>query len=159
MKQRAGELMYESDSLYVSTEMILSRRVRESPLDGLLLEACLLHFRVVWDVFYLETTKYRFHCLRPLFHDGQAPGALSANAHFTNGLTSFRLLSYCQFDVKSSKTGQRDTIPGIFPLLDPNVPIVSHAASSGSTHFESCLDSGSNHLYGLGEVVGTMQAS
>jgi hypothetical protein len=44
--------MYEIDSLYVSTEMILSRRFREPPLDGLLLEACLLHFRVVWDFFY-----------------------------------------------------------------------------------------------------------
>jgi hypothetical protein len=47
-----GELRYEIDSLYVSTEMILSRRFREPPLDGLLLEACLLHFRVVWDFFY-----------------------------------------------------------------------------------------------------------
>jgi hypothetical protein len=46
-----GELMYEIDSLYVSTEMILSGRFREPPLDGLLLEACLLHFRVVWDFF------------------------------------------------------------------------------------------------------------
>jgi hypothetical protein len=46
-----GELMYEIDSLYVSTEMILSRRFREFPLDGLLLEASLLHFRVVWDFF------------------------------------------------------------------------------------------------------------
>ena len=47
-----GELKFEIDSLYVSTEMILSGRFRESPLDGLLLEACLLHFRVVWDFFY-----------------------------------------------------------------------------------------------------------
>jgi hypothetical protein len=47
-----GELMYEVDSLYVSTEMILSRRFREPPLDALMLEACLLHFRVVWDFFY-----------------------------------------------------------------------------------------------------------
>jgi hypothetical protein len=46
------ELMYEIDSLYVSTEMILSGRFREFPLDGLLLDACLLHFRVVWDFFY-----------------------------------------------------------------------------------------------------------
>src|SRR5215475_11850829 len=48
----AGDLMYEIDSLYVSTEMILTRQFREPPLDGLLLEACLLHFRVVWDFFY-----------------------------------------------------------------------------------------------------------
>src|SRR5947209_4889300 len=48
----AGELMYEIDSLYASTEMILSRRFGQHPLDGLLLEACLLHFRVVWDFFY-----------------------------------------------------------------------------------------------------------
>ena len=46
-----GELMYEIDSLYVSTEMILSRRFREPPMDGLLLESCLLHFRGVWDFF------------------------------------------------------------------------------------------------------------
>ena len=49
--------MYEIDSLYVSTEMILSRRFREVPLDGLLLEACLLHFRVVWDFFYGQKQK------------------------------------------------------------------------------------------------------
>ena len=48
----AAELMYEVDSLYVSTEMILSGRFLEFPLDGLLLEACLLHFRAVWDFFY-----------------------------------------------------------------------------------------------------------
>ena len=59
MKQRevAGEVMFEIDSLYVSTEMILSRRFREFPLDGLLLEACLLHFRVVWDFFYRPKKK------------------------------------------------------------------------------------------------------
>jgi hypothetical protein len=45
----APELMYELDSLYVSTEIILSRQFREVPIDGLLLEACLLHFRVVWE--------------------------------------------------------------------------------------------------------------
>jgi hypothetical protein len=53
----AGELMYEIDSLYVGTEMILSRRFREHPLDSLLLEACLLHFRVVWDFFYRPADK------------------------------------------------------------------------------------------------------
>jgi hypothetical protein len=52
-----GELAYEIDSLYVGTEMILSRRFREAPLDGLLLEATLLHFRVVWDFFYRPKTK------------------------------------------------------------------------------------------------------
>jgi len=30
---------------------------REFPLDGLLLEACLLHFRVVWDFFYRPKKK------------------------------------------------------------------------------------------------------
>jgi len=49
--------MFEIDSLYVSTEIILGRRVREFPLDGLLLEACLLHFRIVWDFFYLPAKK------------------------------------------------------------------------------------------------------
>jgi hypothetical protein len=52
-----GELMYEIESLYVSTEIILSRRFGEPPLDGLLLEACLLHFRVVWDFFYRPKEK------------------------------------------------------------------------------------------------------
>jgi hypothetical protein len=47
-----GELMYEIDSLYVSTEMIISHQFRKHPLDGLLLEASLLHFRVVWDFFH-----------------------------------------------------------------------------------------------------------
>lgn len=53
----AGELMYEVDSLFVSTEMILSHEFRQPPLDGLLLEACLLHFRVVWDFFYYSKKK------------------------------------------------------------------------------------------------------
>jgi hypothetical protein len=52
MRTLAGVLMYELDALYASTEMILSCRFREPPLDSLLLEACLLHFRVVWDFFY-----------------------------------------------------------------------------------------------------------
>jgi hypothetical protein len=52
-----AELMFEIDSLYVSTEMILGGRFRELPLDGLLLEACLLHFRIVWDFFYKPAKK------------------------------------------------------------------------------------------------------
>lgn len=48
----ATELMYELDSLYVGTEMIIGGKFRMFPLDGLLLEVCLLHFRVVWDFFY-----------------------------------------------------------------------------------------------------------
>ena len=52
LRKIGGEVMFEIDSLYVSTKMILSRRFREHPLDGLLLEACLLHFRMVWDFFY-----------------------------------------------------------------------------------------------------------
>lgn len=47
-----AELKYEIDALYVSTEMILSGRFREYPLDSFLLETCLLHFRIVWDFFY-----------------------------------------------------------------------------------------------------------
>lgn len=47
-----GELKYEIDSLYVSTEIILKGKYRVPPLDGLLLEACLVHFRIVWDFFY-----------------------------------------------------------------------------------------------------------
>lgn len=47
-----GELKYEIDSLYVSTEIIESGKYRQPPFDGLLLGVCLLHFRVVWDFFY-----------------------------------------------------------------------------------------------------------
>jgi hypothetical protein len=57
MRTLAGDLMYELDALYASTEMILSGRFREPPLDGFLLEACLLHFRVVWDFFYPPNPK------------------------------------------------------------------------------------------------------
>ena len=51
------ELMFELDSLYVSTEIIISGKFKEFPLDGLLLEACLLHFRVIWDFFYKPKEK------------------------------------------------------------------------------------------------------
>jgi hypothetical protein len=44
--------MFELDSLYVSTEIILGCKFREFPLDGFLLEVCLLHFRIIWDFFY-----------------------------------------------------------------------------------------------------------
>jgi hypothetical protein len=52
-----GELKYEIDSLYVSTEIILNGQYRVPPLDGLLLEACLIHFRVVWDFFYAPSKR------------------------------------------------------------------------------------------------------
>jgi hypothetical protein len=47
-----GELKFEVDSFYVAAEMILAGIRVEPPLDGLLFEACLLHFRLVWDFFY-----------------------------------------------------------------------------------------------------------
>ncbi len=47
-----GELKFEIDSFYVSAEMILSGKPVTPPVDGLLFEACLLHFRLVWDFFY-----------------------------------------------------------------------------------------------------------
>ena len=53
----AAELKFEIDSLYVSTAIILSRRFRPHPLDGLLLEACLLHLRIVWDFFHRAPKK------------------------------------------------------------------------------------------------------
>ena len=52
-----GELKYEIDSLYVSTEVILNRQYQVPPLDGLLLESCLIHFRVVWDFFYAPSKR------------------------------------------------------------------------------------------------------
>jgi hypothetical protein len=47
-----GELKFEIDSFYVAAEIMLSGKRMDPPLDGLLLEACLLHFRLVWDFFY-----------------------------------------------------------------------------------------------------------
>lgn len=47
-----AELKYEFDSLFVSTEIVQSRDYKQPPFDGLLLEVCLLHFRVIWDFFY-----------------------------------------------------------------------------------------------------------
>lgn len=52
LEKLGGELMYEFDSLYASTEIVLSGRYRQPPLDGMLLEACLLHFRVIWGFFH-----------------------------------------------------------------------------------------------------------
>ncbi len=47
-----GGLKFEIDSFYVAAEIIRSGKRIDPPLDGLLLEACLLHFRLVWDFFY-----------------------------------------------------------------------------------------------------------
>jgi hypothetical protein len=47
-----AELKYEFDSLYVGAEIVQSPNYKQHPVDGLLYEACLLHFRVVWDFFY-----------------------------------------------------------------------------------------------------------
>ena len=47
-----AELKYELDALYVATEIVRSPEYKHYPFDGLLYEACLLHFRVVWDFFY-----------------------------------------------------------------------------------------------------------
>src|ERR1039457_2572761 len=46
-----GELKYEIDSFYVSAEMMLSHKRLEPPLDGMIQEVCLLHFRILWDFF------------------------------------------------------------------------------------------------------------
>jgi hypothetical protein len=47
-----AELKFEIDSFYVAVEIMRSGKRLEPPLDGLLLEACLLHFRLIWDFFY-----------------------------------------------------------------------------------------------------------
>ena len=52
-----GELKFEIDSFYVAAEIICSGKRLEPPLDGLLLEACLLHFRLIWDFFYERPQK------------------------------------------------------------------------------------------------------
>jgi hypothetical protein len=46
-----GELKFEIDSFYGAHEIIRSGKRIDPPLDGLLLEAWLLHFRLVWDFF------------------------------------------------------------------------------------------------------------
>ena len=52
-KATLGEFKYELDCFTASVDMILSGKYREHPLDSFLLEVCLLHFRVVWDFFYM----------------------------------------------------------------------------------------------------------
>jgi hypothetical protein len=47
-----AHLKFELDSLYVGTEVVQSPKYKEYPIDGMLYDACLLHFRVVWDFFY-----------------------------------------------------------------------------------------------------------
>jgi hypothetical protein len=85
----AGELMYEVDSLFVSTEMILSHEFRQPPLDGLLLEACLLHFRVVWDFFYYAKKKKTDVVVRDYIQrwkDIEAPVRLKAIRNWLNAM-------------------------------------------------------------------------
>jgi hypothetical protein len=85
----AGELMYEVDSLFVSTEMILSHEFRQPPLDALLLEACLLHFRVVWDFFYYAKKKKTDVVVRDYIQrwkDIEAPVRLKAIRNWLNAM-------------------------------------------------------------------------
>ena len=49
-----AELKYEMDMLYVATEMALSTNYKEYPLDSMIFEVVLFHFRVVWDFFYVR---------------------------------------------------------------------------------------------------------
>ena len=77
----SAELKFELGSLYVSTEIILSRRFRQYPFDGLLLEACLLHFRIVWDFFYQtpkKATDIVASCFVPKWNAPAAPPRLTA---------------------------------------------------------------------------------
>jgi hypothetical protein len=83
----ATELAFELDSFYVATEMIMSRQFRTVPLDGLLLEACLLHFRVVWDFFYRPKHKANDVVIRdfiPQWADIPAPPRLQAIRKWLN---------------------------------------------------------------------------
>jgi hypothetical protein len=83
----AAELMYEVDSLYVSTEIILSGRFGEFPLDGLLQEACLLHFRIVWDFFYkpaVKTTDITVRSFVPQWKGPAQPARLKAIREWLN---------------------------------------------------------------------------
>ena len=83
----ATELMYELDSLYVSTEIIIGGKFREFPLDGLLLEACLLHFRVIWDFFYrpkVKTTDIVVRDFVPQWSEVAPPPRLAAIRKWLN---------------------------------------------------------------------------
>ena len=55
-----AELKYEMDMLYVATEMALSTNYKEYPLDSMIFEVVLFHFRVVWDFFYVRGKKTDF---------------------------------------------------------------------------------------------------
>jgi hypothetical protein len=81
------ELAFELDSLYVGTEIILGRDFRMFPLDGFLLEVCLLHFRVVWDFFYRPKYKPNDIVVRdfiPQWIDIAPPPRLEATRKWLN---------------------------------------------------------------------------
>jgi hypothetical protein len=64
-----AELKYEFDSLYVATEIVQSPNYKVHPIDSLLYEICLLHFRVVWDFFYISGKNSDFTVHDFLSHD------------------------------------------------------------------------------------------
>src|SRR5260370_19515047 len=69
--------------------MILSLRFREYPVDGLLLEACLIHFRVVWDFFYRPKHKKTDVVVRdyvPTWTDIDSPDRLKAIRKWLNAM-------------------------------------------------------------------------
>ena len=70
-----GELKFEIDSCYVSAELALGQKYPESLVNALLLEACFLHFRVVWDFFY-GTRQAETDVLLRDFLPGKIPKAL-----------------------------------------------------------------------------------
>jgi hypothetical protein len=107
----AGELMYELDSLYVSTEMILSRRFRNPPLDGLLLEACLLHFRVVWDFFYRpkrETTDVVIRDYVATWTDTDPPSRLRDIRKWLNVMLAHLTTNRVDPDYKAGEITEED---------------------------------------------------
>jgi hypothetical protein len=69
-KKLLAELKYEIDTLYVATEIVLSSDYKQPPLDSMIFEVALLHFRVVWDFFYAggNTTDFT---VRDLLSDDQ----------------------------------------------------------------------------------------
>ncbi|MGC2660086.1 MAG: hypothetical protein WA324_19170 [Bryobacteraceae bacterium] len=92
-----NELMFELDSLYVSTQIILGAKFRQPPFDGLLLEACLLHFRNVWDFFYAKgkDTDVFVRDFIPMWRKKRQPPRLKAIRRWLDvmlaHLTTFRI--------------------------------------------------------------------
>jgi hypothetical protein len=87
-----AELKYEIDMLYVATEIALSPDYKQYPLDSMIFEVALLHFRVVWDFFYEggEATDFTVRDLltndQVKLHRPKQPKRLKEIRHYVDGM-------------------------------------------------------------------------